>query len=387
MKSVILGAYQTQFGELWDKGVEDLVFEAGWGAMKDAGIEPNEVDLVVVGNKLAGKVVGQDHLGSLVAESLGIGAPAFRVEAACASGGVAVHQAVAAIETGQAKRALVIGVEKMTDVTGEAITAALMGAASSNERAAGLSFVGLYALMARAYLDEFGAREVDLARVAVKNHWHGSLNEKAQFRFPITEDNVMRSAMVAEPLKLLDCSPVTDGAAAVVIAPLRPTAQSYAGLRRGVVRVMASTMASESLSLLKRQSLTRIDSTERAAEAAYEQAGLGPKDIDLAEVHDCFTIAEIMAIEDLGFYEKGKGFVVQGNGEVRLGGKRPINLSGGLKACGHPVGATGVKQVVEVVTQLRGLAGKRQVDQARVGLTHNVGGTGGTVAVHILANS
>ncbi len=373
MKSKILGAYQTKFGELWDRGLEDLLEEAGRGAMKDAGMTANEIDLVIVGNKLAGKVVGQDHLGALVNEVLGITAPTFRVEAACASGGVAVAQAVAAVEAGQADNVLVIGVEKMTDVSGEAITDALMGAASACERAAGLSFVGLYALMAQAYFAKYGAGEVDLAKVAAKNHWHGSMNDKAQYRFEITEEMVMRSAKVAEPLKLLDCSPVTDGAAAVVV-----------GSKGQGIKVLASKLASESLSLLKRDSLVEIDSTKRAAKAAYEQAGLGPEEINLAEVHDCFTIAEILATEDLGFYGKGDGYLVQSNGEVRLGGKRPINLSGGLKACGHPVGATGVKQVVEVVMQLRGVGGERQVDGARVGLTHNVGGTGGTVAVHIL---
>ena len=381
MKSIVMGVYQTKFGELWERGLSDLLEEAGRGAMADANVEANEVDLAIVGNKLAGKVVGQDHLGALVSETLGIIAPTFRVEAACASGGVAVHQAIAAVAAGQAECVLVIGVEKMTDVTGEAITQALMGAASAVERAAGLSFVGLYALMARAYLDEFGAGEVDLARVAVKNHFHGSMNDKAQFPFEISEEAVLRSAMVAEPLKLLDCSPVTDGAAAVVIASERFARRK--GVNGRGIKVMASKLASESLSLLKREKLTEIDSTKRAAAGAYQQASLGPGEIDLAEVHDCFTIAEILAVEDLGFYEKGKGYVVAGNGEVRLGGKRPINLSGGLKACGHPVGATGVKQVVEVVTQLRGVAGKRQVDRARIGLTHNVGGTGGTVAVHI----
>lgn len=385
MTSVIVGAYQTKFGELWDVGLADLLTEAGWGAMKDAGVSADEIEMTLVGNKLSGKVVGQDHLGALVKETLGTGGPTLRVEAACASGGVAVHQAVAAVEAGQIDCALVIGVEKMTDVDVDTITWGLMGAASAAERGAGLSFVGLYALMAQAYMGEYGAGAKDLAQVAVKNHFHGSFNEKAQFRFPITVEDVLHSSIVANPLKLLDCSPITDGAAAVVVMSQKLAAKK--GLLTSSIRVVGSGLANETLSLAARTSLTQIKSTQEAAKKAYAQAGFGPDMVDLAEVHDCFTIAEILAVEDLGFYKKGTGYVVQGNGEVRLGGKRPINLSGGLKACGHPVGATGVKQVVEIVTQLRDSAGKRQVTGARVGLTHNVGGTGGTAVVHLLAKN
>ncbi len=382
MKSMVLGGHQTKFGELWDRGLTDLLVEAGMGAVSDAGLEMGDVDLVIVGNKLSGKVLGQDHLGALAAQEFGINVPTIRVEAACASGGVAVHQAVTAVEAGRAECVLVIGVEKMTDVANGEITELLMGAASSEERDAGLSFVGLYALMAREYFEKFGAKEVDLANVAVKNHFHGSLNHKAQFRFRVTQEQVLSSVQVASPLKLLDCSPVTDGAAAVVVV-----SEKYARRksRRGAVEILASSMASETLSLSKRESLAEIKSTQKAAREAFDQAGLGPKEVDLVEVHDCFTIAEVLALEDLGFYGKGEGYVAERNGEVILGGKRPVNVSGGLKACGHPVGATGVKQVVEVVQQLQGKGEKRQVKGARIGLTHNVGGTGGTAVVHILA--
>lgn len=380
VNSVVVGGYQTKFGELWDQGLSDLLMEASRGAIADAGVEPGDIDMVFVGNKLSGKLSGQDHLGALTAEALGLLVPTIRVEAACASGGVAVHQGVMAIEAGMAECVLVVGVEKMTDVTSSEISAALMGAAGEVERRAGLTFVGLYALMARAYLDKFGAEERDLANVAVKNHWHGTLNDRAQFRFRVTADQVLASLPVADPLKLLDCSPITDGAAAVVL-----TSKRFAKRKKcRPVRVLGSALGSECLSLEKRKDLTEIGSTRQAALAAYRQAGVEPADVDVVEVHDCFTVAEILAVEDLGFYPKGEGFVAERNGEVKLGGRRPVNVSGGLKACGHPVGATGVKQVVEVMRQLRGEMNGRAVKGARIGLTHNVGGTGGTAVVHIL---
>lgn len=360
----VWGGYQTRFGELFDKGIEDLIVEAGKEAIKEAGIKKKQIDLVIVANKLAGKVVGQDHLGSLVTSVLGLKVPGFRVEAACASGGVAIHQAVQAVTAKKAKKVLVIGVEKMTDKSNGEIAAALMGAASREERRAGLSFAGLYGLMARRYMNKFGASKKDLARVAVKNHRQALLNSKAQFRREITEEMVLSAGMVAEPLGLLDCSPISDGAAAVVI-----------GEGEGEVEIAASEMAMDVLSLSERESLVELKATKRAAGEAYQKAGIKADEIEIAEVHDCFTIAEILALEDLGLCKKGEGC---------KGVKIPINTSGGLKACGHPVGATGVKQVVEVYKQLAGKAGKRQVKDVEWGLTHNVGGTGGTVVVNIM---
>jgi acetyl-CoA C-acetyltransferase len=364
MRLGIIGAYQTQFGELWDRSLEDLIKEAGEGALKDGKIKKETVDLLVVGNKLAGKLTGQDHLGSLATGLLGIKAPGIRVEAACASGGLAVHQAVQAILAGEAETVLVIGVEKMTDKNNGAVSEALMGAASETERRAGLSFVGLYALMARAYFEKFSASKKDLAQIAVKNHLQASLNPKAHFRNKITLEQALKGPCVAEPLGLFDCSPISDGAAALV-------------LRKGDkgVAILASELATDSLGLSERQSLVGMKATKEAAKQAYKKVGIKPEEIDLAEVHDCFTIAEAMALEDLGFCQKGQG--IKG---VRI----PINTSGGLKACGHPVGATGVKQIVELATQLRGKAGERQVKGARLGLAQNVGGTGGTVLIHIL---
>ncbi len=378
MKVIVGGVYQTKFGELWDKNLTDLIFEAGSQALADARIKPKQIDLVVVGNKLGGKMQGQDHLASLTTELLGIEAPGVRVEAACASGGMAVHQAIQAIRAGEAERVLVIGAEKMTDATNGEVGAALMGAASNQERRAGLSFVGLYALMARAYMEKYGAKREDLVRVGVKNHEHASLNPKAQFQFKVSLEQAKNSQMVAEPLGLFDCSPITDGAAAVVLLK-----QNGVRVKRQV-EILASQMATDSLGLTERDSLVEIRATKWAAKRAYREAGIETSEVDLAEVHDCFSIAEILAVEDLGFSKKGDGFKELKKGRFGLKGELPVNLSGGLKACGHPVGATGVKQIVEIVTQLRGEAGDRQAKKGRVGLAHNVGGTGGTATVHIL---
>ena len=378
MKIAVLGAYQTKFGELWCKGLSDLIAEAGQGVIKDAGIKKEQIEIAFIGNKLAARLSDQNHLSALLAETLGVNIPVVRVEAACASGGMAVAQACMAINSGQYKNALVIGVEKMTDLPIGDISSGLMSAASLEEQQSGLSFVGLYALMAQKYLKDFGAERKDLTLPAVKNHWHASLNDKAQFPFSVSMDQVLKSPVIARPLRLLECSPITDGAAGLILSARKPKK------RNSQVYLSASAQATESLSLVKRKSLTEIGSTKKAADLAFQAAGLEPKDLSLLEVHDCFTIAEIIALEDLGIYKKGEGHIAQRNGEVKLGGKRPVNLSGGLKACGHPVGATGVKQIVEIVNQLRERGGKRQVKNPKVGLAHNVGGTGGTAVVHIL---
>jgi acetyl-CoA C-acetyltransferase len=382
MKIPVIGVYQTKFGELWHQSLTDLILEAGRGALTDAGLAIRDIETIFVGNMLAGLTQGQEHLTSVVASVLGSSVPVVRVEAACASGGMAVHQAVLAILSGEAETALVVGAEKMTDQPAEEIAQALMAAASPEEQEAGLTFPGLYALLAQEYLRAFGATERDLAQVAVKNHHHASLNPRSHFPFPVTLNQVLASSPIADPLKLLDCSPVSDGAAAVVLAS---SAWVKRRAQKNGISIVGSGQASDVLGLSERRSLVELAATRQAAHKALSAAGAEAKDVSVAEVHDCFTIAEILALEDLGFYKKGEGYVVEGNGEVRLGGKRPINTSGGLKACGHPVGATGVKQIVETVWQLREAAGKRQVPHPRLALTHNVGGSGGTCVVHLLA--
>ena len=379
MKLEIAGVYQTKFGELWDKSIADLVAEAANGAVKDAGIGLKHIETVYVGSMLAPVVSGQSHLGAVVAQVLGVKVPVAVVEAACASGGVAVRQATLAVESGRYKNALVIGVEKMTDVDSQEIAESLMAAASSEEeRKSGITFPGLYALMARAYLNKFGLEPAVLNGVAVKNHGHASLNDLAQLQFCISEADVDKSALVADPLRLLHCSPISDGAAAVVLR------QSGRDEGHKKVWLVGSGQASDTLSLAKRESVVELAATKMAGREALKEAGVSIKEVDVLEVHDCFSIAEIMAVEDLGLAKKGKGSQwLKRHG--RLGQKQVINTSGGLKACGHPVGATGVKQIVEVTRQLRGELGQRQVKGAKLGLTHNVGGSGGTAVVHVLS--
>ncbi len=372
MKVGIIGSGITKFGEHWDKSLLDLALEAGNEAITNSGLKRDRIDAVLVANMIYSKS-GQDHLGSLVASNLGIKSASSHVEAACASGGIAIHQAVTSILSGLYKNVLVVGVEKMTDFSSTEISTALMGAASEEERKAGLTFPALYALMAKAHMQKFNTTQEQLASVAVKNHYHASLNPKAQFPFEVSLEKVLSSTMVADPLTLFDSSPITDGAAAVVLSK-----------KVSNVFITGSAVASDSVSLADRESLVEVKATKDASKKALKMAGVTQKDIDLAEVHDCFTIAEILAMEDLGFCKKGEGGKFIESGITKLGGKLPVNTSGGLKGCGHPVGATGVKQIIEVYEQLSGTAGKRQIKNAKVGLTHNVGGTGATVAIHIL---
>lgn len=384
MQVNIVGVYTTKFGELWGVSPRTLASEAVSGALTDAGMEVSEVDALFVGNMLSGMLGRQEHLGAFFADELGMRGMAMKVEGACASGGLAMHAAVNSVLSGQYKTAVVLGVEKMTDHKPEDVAAALTGAGSEEERIAGVTFPGLYALLARVHMEKYGTREEDMAEVAVKNHFHATLNPKAQFQKILTVDQVLKSSRIADPLKLLDCAPISDGAAAVVITTENHKSQISMTNKR--IQIVASAVVTDSLGLSGRMSLIELRSTRKAGEKAYKMARIKPKDIQVAEVHDCFTIAEILALEDLGFYEKGKAAKAIGDGEVTLGMSKGlvVNTSGGLKGCGHPVGATGVKQIVEIVEQLRGEAGKRQVKGARVGLTHNVGGSGATAVVHIL---
>ncbi|OGH41629.1 MAG: acetyl-CoA acetyltransferase [Candidatus Levybacteria bacterium RIFCSPLOWO2_02_FULL_36_8b] len=381
MKIHVLGAATTKFGELWDTSPRTLAKEAMDGALKQSGIRSSQTDALFVGNMLAGILGNQANIASLFAEELGEQIPAFRLEGACASGGLALHNAINSLKAGVYKTVMVLGVEKMTDHNSDDVTTALMSAGSDEERMAGATFPGLYALMARAYMQEYGATEEILASVSVKNHFHGSFNPKAQFKSIITVGDVMRSGKIADPLKLLDCSPISDGAAAVVITSDTSLAKRIAK----PIFITASEVATDTLSLYDRKSFTTLASVVTASQKAYKSIGINSQDIDVAEVHDCFSIAEAMAVEDLGFSKKGQGAKDISENKYTLGkGKIISNPSGGLKSCGHPVGATGIKQIVEITEQLRGEAGKKQVKGAKIGLTHNVGGTGTVAVVHIL---
>ncbi len=379
----IIGVGCTEFGELWDKSFRELFVEAGVSAIEDANVQGGKIDALYVGNMSGGRFIEQEHLGALIADYSGLASlhvPSTRVEAACASGGLALRQGIIAVASGYHDIVIAGGAEKMTDVGVETTTDALAAAADREwEGIMGATFPGLYAMIARLHMHKYGTTQEQLASVAVKNHHNGTMNPKAQFQNEITIDTVLNSVMVADPLRVFDCSPITDGASAVVLAPAE-IAKKYTDTP---IYVKASAQASGTLSLHDRADITTLDATVAAANRAYKMAKLTPKDIDFAEVHDCFTIAEICAIEDLGFVKKGEGGKTSEEGMTAIGGKIPINPSGGLKACGHPVGATGVKQAVEITLQLRGEAGKRQIDGAEIGLTHNVGGSGGTAVVHI----
>lgn len=374
----IIGAAVTKFGEHWEKTLLDLTSEVTFEALSDAGIDVSSLDAVYIGNMLSGVLQNQEHLGAVVTSALRTHVPGFKVEGACASGGLAVHLAIQSLLAGTYDTVLVVGVEKMTDFPPETISSLLMKAGSEEERLAGLTFPALYALLAKVHMQEFGTTREHMAHVAVKNHYHASLNAKAQFPFEISLEKVLQSAKVTDPFTLLDSSPISDGAAALILTT-KPRLKSGK-----TVRVAASSVATDSISLSNRKNLNELVATKLAGEKAFSQAGITQKDIDIMEVHDCFTIAEILAMEDLGFCKKGEGGHYIASGATKLGGKKPVNTSGGLKACGHPVGATGVKQLVEVYDQLLGRAGAKQVKGAKTGLTQNVGGTGSTAVIHIL---
>jgi len=376
----VLGTGITKFGERWDQGLRELLLDAQLKALKDAKLSPEDIDALYTGNMGGGPLSGQLHIGAMATENLNIDKPSVRVEGACASGSLALRAGIHAIEAGEAEIVMVSGVEKMTDVSTEQVTTMLMGAGDEEiDGFTGLTFPGLYALLAKAYMSKYPKLTRDLlAEVSVKNHYHGARNDYAQFRKEITKDTVKNSTMVADPLTLFDCSPITDGAATIIIASEKKAKELGAK-----VSIIGSGLGTDSLSLARRKSLTRIDASYVAAKSAYKQAGIKAEDVDFAEVHDCFTIAEIMAVEALGFAKEGEGYKLYEKKDTYFDGKKPINTSGGLKSCGHPVGATGIKQAIEAVLQLSGKAEGRQVKDAKIGVTHNVGGSGGTACVHV----
>jgi acetyl-CoA C-acetyltransferase len=371
----------TKWGELWEKSLRDIFVESALEAVKDAGVD--RIDSMYVGCMTSGLFVGQEHLGSLLADYLGMGPiPSLRVETACASGGAAFKQAAIEVGSGVSDIVLAGGVEKMTDIGGDGATFALSTAADAEyEVYSGVTFPGLYAMMAVAHMDAYGTTREQLAAVSVKNHANGAKNPHAQYPFELTVERVLNSVMISDPLTILDCSPITDGAAAVIVCPLDMAKDLT---KNKPIKVLASTHATDTIALHSREDLAWLGAVAKAGELAYKQAGLSPSDIDLVEVHDCFTIAEVCTIEALGFFERGKGGASAESGESAIGGRIPVNASGGLKSKGHPVGATGIAQIVEVTKQLRGEADKRQVKGAKIGMTQNMGGTGGSCVVHIL---
>lgn len=380
MKDVaVIGVGMTKFGELWSKSIKDIFVEAALKAIEDSGVD--HIDSMYVGSMSGGLFVGQEHLGAVMADYLGVAPiPATRVESACASGGLSFRQAYFEVASGNSEIVLAGGVEKMTD--GADVTEALATAADQDfEVYQGVTFPGLYAMIANAHMHAYKTTREQLAAVPVKNHKNGFNNPNAQFRSEISIDKVINSTLVADPLRLLDCSPVSDGGAAVILCSL-DIAEKFT---KNPVIVKASAQASDTIALHGRESLTTLNAVSNAAQKAYKMAGLTPDKIDFAEVHDCFSIAEIVVSEDLGFFEKGQGGPAAEKGFTAIeGGKIPINTSGGLKSKGHPVGATGIAQIIECYEQLTGKSGKRQVKNARIGLTQNMGGSGASCVINIL---
>lgn len=380
----VIGVGLTHFGELWDKSFRQLIAEAGSKAILDSGISGTDIDAMYVGSMSSGRFIGQEHIGALVADASGFShlhIPATRVEGACASGGLAVREGYLSIASGINDVVVVGGIEKMNDVGGTSATETLATAADQEwEAFFGATFPGIYAMIATRHMHEYGTTKEQLAQVAVKNHANGVLNPYAQYQREITLEAALHATTVAYPLGLLDCSPVTDGSASVVLC----AAEKAKHFTDKPVKFIGAGQASDTLALHGRRDICTLDATTYAAKMAYKQAGITAQDIDFAEVHDCFTIAEICAIEDLGFVKKGEGGKAIENKITTRDGSLPINTSGGLKAKGHPVGATGVAQIIEVVQQLRGDAEKRQLQDPRIGLAHNIGGSGATCTIHIM---
>ncbi|SDZ87148.1 acetyl-CoA C-acetyltransferase [Haloplanus vescus] len=379
----VAGVGLTQFGRHPERTGRDLFGEAAVAAREESGVPPEDIEAINYGNFMGSLSERQGHQAPLMAEMVGVRCPATRYEEACASAGVAVREAVKTVRSGEADVVLVGGCERMTNLSTAAVTEALATAADElYEIRAGMTFPGAYALMQRAYFEEFGGSREDLAHISVKNHDNALPNDYAQFHRAITVDEVLDAPMVADPIGLLDACPVTDGASALVLV-----SDEYA-VEHDVdapVSITGSGQGGDTLALQDRDHLAVTPATERAATEAYDDAGVTAGDVDAVEVHDCFTIAEVMALEGLGFYDSGEAIGAARRGETTATGERPVNLSGGLKAKGHPVGATGGSQVVEMTRLLRGdHPNSEHVEDATVGLTHNAGGTVASAVVHVL---
>jgi len=352
--------------------------EAALKAIGNAGIE--KIDSLYVGAMSSGLYTRQEHLASLMTDYIGQrGAAGTRVESACASGGTAIRSAFIEVASGMSDIVLAGGVEKMWDADDGSM---ILATASDQEYEAyqGVTFPGLYAMMARVYMQKYGLTREELAQVPVKNHRHAVNNPNAQYPFELSVNAVLTSSPVADPLRLMDCSPITDGAACVILCPL-DRAKEFTDKP---IKIMGVGSATGPLALHDHDDFTKLDAVRLASQRAYKMAGVTAADIDFAEVHDCFSIAEIIVAEELGFFDPGTAGKAIAEGQATYGGKVVINTSGGLKAKGHPVGATGVAQVIEVVEQLRNEAGKRQVVNAKLGMAQNMGGSGGSSVVHIL---
>ncbi|MCC7497584.1 MAG: thiolase domain-containing protein [Bryobacterales bacterium] len=378
----VIGIGKTRFGAFAGRGLRSLAVEAVDKSLQDAHLKPEQVEAFYLGNFAGPSFVGQNHLAPYIATGAGIrGVPATRIEAACASSGAAFFHAWSAVAAGIYDLVVVAGVEKMTSQTTPKVTEILAGAGDVEaEIRVGSTFPSLFAMIANRHMYQYGTTREQLAAVAVKNHANGALNPYAHMRKVISIEQALHSKMVAEPLTLYDCSLVSDGAAAVVICPLERAGE----FTSKPVRVLGVAQTSDWVALDEKPDITTFDAVRKAGEQAYRMAGVTAADIEFAEVHDCFTIAEIIAVEDLGFVAKGEGGPWEASGAADRTGAKPVNASGGLKSKGHPVGATGTGQICEVVLQVRGEAGANQLERHSLGLAQNLGGSGATSVVTIL---
>jgi len=382
-KVAIIGIGQTSVSEHWEKSLKELAGEAILATLSDARRET--VDALFVGNMLSGSLNRQENLGVLIADWIGLrGVEAVKIETACSSGGSALRAGLTAVASGEMDSALVVGVEKMTDAKSNVTTAALATAADADwEAAQGLSFVAINALIMRRYMHEYGWQHADFAPFSITAHANAVSNPYARLPFIITESDYIEARMVADPINLLDASPIGDGAAAVFLVPADDVVQTSHSKGRPRVTIVASSSATDTIAVHDRIEPLWLSAAARSAQKAYAQSGIEPTDIDLFELHDAFSIMSALSLEACGFVERGQGPRLGLDGEITLKGRIPIATLGGLKARGHPVGATGVYQVVEIVQQLRGEAGASQLADPRIGMAQNIGGSGATIVTHI----
>lgn len=372
----ILGVGQTAVREHWDQAIRHLAVNAGRAALTDAGVD--RPDAIYVGNMTSDRLNKQRQLGAMVADYMGLwGVEAVKLEAACGSAGSAMRQGLLAVASGEMDAVLVIGVEKMTETPFTETTTALTTAADADyEVEQGITFVGLNALIMRRYMYEYGYQRTDFAPFALNAHANGAKNPNAMFRTPITVETYEKGRLVADPISLFDASPIGDGAAALLLVPAEKAPDA--------VRIAGSASATDTLAIHDRENPLWLKAGEKSAQAAYRQAGVGPSEIDLFELHDAFSIMAALSLEVCGFAERGQGVRLAQEGAILPHGRIPICTMGGLKARGHPVGATGLYQIAEAALQLRGDAGAAQIDGARTAMAQNIGGSGATIVTHIL---
>jgi len=385
MRSVsIIGIGQTPVGELWDRSARQLAYQAISSALADAGVE--RADALFVGNMLSGNLLDQEHLGTLVADACGLhGIEAAKVEAACASGAAALRVGAMAVASGFHDIVIVAGLEKMTDTVGKDTTAGLATAADAEYEALhGVSFVGLNALIMQRYMYEYAVPLDAFAGFSINAHRNGANNPNAMFQDAITINDYVKAPVIATPINIMDSSPVCDGAAALILAPTEWAHRFTTGHHRGAVRILGSASANDTLAVHDRRDPLFLEAAQISSQKALRQAGVTIDELNLFELHDAFTIMAALSLEANGFAHRGEGWRLAHDAEIGIGGRLPISTMGGLKSRGHPVGATGVYQIVECVQQLTGAAGANQVPNARLAMAQNIGGSGATIVTHIL---